>query len=151
MGFEILFVLLGTPDAPSMTLSVDKEPLNGKLAVVNAGQTIDLKCTSKAGNPLTFVALTKNGNYFGPQPKPLLNSHTFMVTKEDNGAFLGCKSENKNKWHSETWPVELKVLCKLACSNTLGRRLGLYSQFEASTQYFERVLNKVSKIINETY
>ena len=65
------------------------------------------------------MALTKNGNYFGPQPKPLLNSHTFMVTKEENGAFLGCKSENKNKWHAETWPVELNVLCKLACNSTL--------------------------------
>ena len=108
----IFLILLGTPDAPSMSLSVDNKPLDGKLAVVRHGQMIDLKCTSKGGNPVTSLSITKNGTAFGPEPKPFLNSHSFMVTKGDNKAFLGCKSENQNKWHAESWPVELNVLCK---------------------------------------
>ena len=108
----IFLILLGTPDAPSMSLSVDNKPLDGKLAVVRHGQMIDLKCTSKGGNPVTSLSITKNGTAFGPEPKPFLNSHSFMVTKRDNKAFLGCKSENQNEWHAESWPVELNVLCK---------------------------------------
>ena len=108
----IFLILLGTPDAPSMSLSVDNKPLDGKLAVVRHGQMIDLKCTSKGGNPVTSLSITKNGTAFGPEPNPFLNSHSFIVTKGDKGAFLGCKSENQNKWHSESWPVELNVLCK---------------------------------------
>ena len=108
----MIFLILGTPDAPSMSLSVDNKPLDGKLAVVRHGQMIDLKCTSKGGNPVTSLSITKNGTAFGPEPNPFLNIHSFRVTKGDEGAFLGCKSENQNKWHSESWPVELNVLCK---------------------------------------
>ena len=97
-----------------MSLSVDNQPLksSGKLAVVSTGQMIDLKCTSKGGNPITSLSLTKNGSVFGPDSKPFQNTHSFMVTKADNGVFLGCKSENQNGWHAESWPVELNVLCK---------------------------------------
>ena len=97
-----------------MNLRVDNEPFESeKLAVVSVGQMIEMKCTSKGGNPVTSLTLTKNGTSFGPEPRSFLNTHTFMATKNDNGAFLGCKAENENNWHAESWPIELNVLCKL--------------------------------------
>ena len=115
---QFYFKILGTPDAPSVNLRVDNEPFtiskSEKLAVVSAGQMIEMKCTSEgAGNPVTSLTLTKNGTSFGPEPRSFLNTHTFMATKNDNGAFLGCKAENENNWHAESWPIELNVLCKL--------------------------------------
>ena len=108
----LLILLLDTPDAPSMSLKVDNEPFDGELAVLNAGQMIEVSCTADEGNPQTVLTLTKDGSTFGPEPRSEYIAHTFMVTAEDSGSVLGCKAENENNWSAESQTVELNVQCK---------------------------------------
>ena len=108
----LLILLLDTPDAPSMSLKVDNEPFDGELAVLNAGQMIEVSCTADEGNPKTVLSLTKDGSTFGPEPRSQYIAHTFMVTAQDSGSVLGCKVENENDWSADSQTVELNVLCK---------------------------------------
>jgi hypothetical protein len=91
---------------------VDNEPVSRKdgVAVLRSGHKIDLSCTSESGNPVTSLSFTKNGNSFGPEPISHKNTHAFQVTPEDNGALLGCLSQNDNDWQSESEALRLHVL-----------------------------------------
>ena len=81
---------------------------------MRSGHKIDLSCTSESGNPVTSLSFTKNGDTFGPEPVSHKNTHAFQVTPEDNGALLGCLSQNDNDWQSESEALRLHVLCKLS-------------------------------------
>ena len=77
------------------------------------GQKVELNCKSEGGNPIVSLSFTRNGTKFGPGPCRCLNTtHSFLVTKEDHGAVLGCSAENDNKM-AISQSVELRVLCKL--------------------------------------
>ena len=95
---------------------MDNEPVSRKdgVAVLRSGHKIDLSCTSESGNPVTSLSFTKNGQSFGPEPISHKNTHAFQVTPEDNGALLGCLSQNDNDWQSESEALRLHVLCKLS-------------------------------------
>ena len=71
-----------------------------ELAVLRAGQTVSLRCTSKGGNPVPTMTFTKNGVSFGPGPKTYQNSHVFVATPEDNGAVFGCTAQNLADWRA---------------------------------------------------
>jgi hypothetical protein len=91
---------------------MDNEPVSQKdgVAVLRTGHKVDLSCTSESGNPVTSLSFTKNGNSFGPQPISHKNTHTFQVTPEDNGALLGCLSQNDDDWQSKSEALRLHVL-----------------------------------------
>ena len=86
----------GTPGKPAFKVLADNEPVSRKdgVAVLRSGHKIDLSCTSESGNPVTSLSFTKNGDTFGPEPVSHKNTHAFQVTPEDNGALLGCLSQN---------------------------------------------------------
>ena len=83
-----------------------------ELAVLRAGQTVSLRCTSKGGNPVPSLTFTKNGASFGPGPKAYQNTHTFVATTEDNGAVFGCVAQNQADKRADSKTVRLNVLCK---------------------------------------
>jgi hypothetical protein len=56
------------------------------------------------------LSFTKNGDTFGPEPVSHKNTHAFQVTPEDNGALLGCLSQNDDAWQSESEALRLHVL-----------------------------------------
>merc|ERR1719225_952883 len=87
---DTLPTCLSPPGEPSLKLRVDDEPFGRMedLAVLRAGQTVSLRCTSKGGNPVPSLTFTKNGETFGPGPKAYQNTHNFVATPEDNGAVL---------------------------------------------------------------
>ena len=93
---------------------MDHEPFGRmeELAVLRAGQTVSLKCTSKGGNPVPSMTFTKNGVSFGPGPKSFQNTHDFVATPEDNGAVFGCAAQNMADWRADSKTVRLNVLCK---------------------------------------
>ena len=97
---------------------MDNEPVVRKdgVAVLKSGHTVELSCTSESGNPVTSLTFTKNGDNFGPEPVSHKITHAFQVTPEDNGALLGCTSENQDNWQSESEALRLHVLCKF-CPN----------------------------------
>jgi hypothetical protein len=103
---------LSPPGEPSLKLRVDDEPFGRmeELAVLRAGQTVSLRCTSKGGNPVPSLTFTKNGETFGPEPKAYQNTHTFVATPEDNGAVFGCIAQNSDDWRVESKTVRLNVL-----------------------------------------
>jgi hypothetical protein len=105
---------LSPPGEPSLKLRVDDEPFGRMedLAVLRAGQTVSLRCTSKGGNPVPSLTFTKNGETFGPGPKAYQNTHNFVATPEDNGAVFGCIAQNRADWSAESKTVRLNVLCK---------------------------------------
>ena len=104
----------GPPGEPSLKLRVDNEPFGRmeELAVLRAGQTVSLRCTSKGGNPVPSLTFTKNGASFGPGPKAYQNTHTFVATTEDNGAVFGCIAQNHADKRADSKTVRLNVLCK---------------------------------------
>merc|ERR1719225_372364 len=104
--------VLWTPAQPAFKVLVDNEPVSRKdgVAVLRSGHKIDLSCTSESGNPVTSLTFTKNGAVFGPEPISHKNTHSFQVTPEDNGALLGCKSQNQDDWQSESESLRLHVL-----------------------------------------
>ena len=108
-----LFIQKGPPGEPSLKLRVDNEPFGRmeELAVLRAGQTVSLRCTSKGGNPVPSLTFTKNGVSFGPGPKAYQNMHTFVATPEDNGAVFGCIAQNQVD-SADSKTVRLNVLCK---------------------------------------
>ena len=93
---------------------MDDEPFGRMedLAVLRAGQTVSLRCTSKGGNPVPSLTFTKNGETFGPGPKAYQNTHNFVATPEDNGAVFGRIAQNRADWSAESKTVRLNVLCK---------------------------------------
>ena len=110
----ILKLWKGPPGEPSLKLRVDDEPFGRmeELAVLRAGQTVSLRCTSKGGNPVPSLTFTKNGETFGPEPKAYQNTHTFVATPEDNGAVFGCIAQNQADKRADSKTVRLNVLCK---------------------------------------
>jgi len=103
---------LSPPGEPSLKLRVDNEPFGRmeELAVLRAGQTVSLRCTSKGGNPVPSLTFTKNGASFGPGPKAYQNTHTFVATTEDNGAVFGCIAQNQADGRADSKTVRLNVL-----------------------------------------
>jgi len=103
---------LSPPGEPSLKLRVDNEPYGRmeELAVLRAGQTVSLRCTSKGGNPVPSLTFTKNGASFGPGPKAYQNTHTFVTTTEDNGAVFGCIAQNQADGRADSKTVRLNVL-----------------------------------------
>ena len=110
------FLKSGTPNQPSFKVLVDNEPVVRKdgVAVLKSGHKIELSCTSESGNPVTSLTFTKNGAVFGPEPVSHKITHAFKVTPEDNGALLGCTSQNQDDWQSESESLRLHVLCKFS-------------------------------------
>ena len=109
------FLTKGPPGEPSLKLRVDNDPLDrgNDLAVLRAGQTVELRCTAQGGNPVPTLTFFKNGLSFGPGPKPFQNKHEFVATEMDNGANLSCSAANTavdRRVDSQT--VRLNVLCK---------------------------------------
>jgi hypothetical protein len=104
--------VLWTPSQPSFKVLVDNEPVVRKdgVAVLKSGHTVELSCTSESGNPVTSLTFTKNGDNFGPEPVSHKITHAFQVTPEDNGALLGCTSQNQDNWQSESEALRLHVL-----------------------------------------
>merc|ERR1719225_2092845 len=109
---DTLPTCLSPPGEPSLKLRVDDEPFGRMedLAVLRAGQTVSLRCTSKGGNPVPSLTFTKNGETFGPGPKAYQNTHNFVATPEDNGAVFGCIAQNRADWSAESKTVRLNVL-----------------------------------------
>ena len=124
---KLLFKKLGTPSQPSFKVLVDNEPVVRKdgVAVLKSGHTVELSCTSESGNPVTSLTFTKNGDNFGPEPVSHKITHAFQVTPEDNGALLGCTSQNQDNWQSESEALRLHVLCKFCPNRSINYLLSL--------------------------
>ena len=97
-----------------MKLRVDNEPhsRSDETAVLRAGQTIELRCTAKGGNPIPNLTFTKNGIPYGPASKPFQSIHSYVVTARDNGAKISCLAQNQADRHAESKQIQLNVLCK---------------------------------------
>ena len=109
----------GPPGEPSMKLRVDNDPLDrgNDLAVLRAGQTVQLRCTAQGGNPVPTLVFYKNGKSFGPGPKAFQNTHEFVATEMDNGANLSCSADNTvGDQRVNSQSVKLNVLCKYCCT-----------------------------------
>ena len=80
--------------------------------VVHAGQSVQLICTARRGNPVPTVTLLKNGQSFGPSPITNQNTHTFVALPEDNNAVYGCFVQNMVDRHASSDTFQLNILSK---------------------------------------
>ena len=107
-----------------MKLRVDHEPsilAADESAVVRAGQTVEIRCTAKGGNPIPTLTFTRGGQTFGPGPRPFQNTHTFVVSPGDNNAVLGCIAQNQADRRALSKEIRLNVLCEYcACLKKAG-------------------------------
>ena len=101
-----------------MKLRVDNEPFSrsDEVAVLRAGQSVEIRCTAKGGNPIPSLTFAKNGQSFGPGPRTFQASHSFVATSADNGAVLTCIAQNQADRRASSQAVKLNVLCKLNIS-----------------------------------
>ena len=83
--------------------------------ILRAGQSIDLKCTAKGGNPepqLTITKKAKNGDFFRLGSKIGQNTYKYIVTQDDHDAILGCTAHNTVGENTDISEVKLNVLCE---------------------------------------
>ena len=80
--------------------------------VLRAGQSIELICTARGGNPIPSLTFTKNGKSFGSGPKPFQNTYKYIVTPEDHDSILGCSAQNQADRRADSSDVKLNVLCE---------------------------------------
>ncbi len=104
----------GPPGEPALHVRVDNEPgrPEAESEVVRAGQTIQLRCMSRGGNPIPSLTFMRNGRSFGPGPRLFENWHSFRVTIDDNNAIYACTAQNQADRHASSRTVTLNVLCK---------------------------------------
>jgi hypothetical protein len=109
----VFFQIKGPPGEPSFTVRVDNEPSRAEeLIVLRAGQTVQLRCTARGGNPIPTLTFSRNGLSFGPGPRPYQNTHTFVATSGDHEVVLSCSAANQADRHASSLNVQLNVLCK---------------------------------------
>ena len=100
---------------------LDNDPLDlsfafGNILIwVHAGQTIQLKCSARGGNPVPNLTITKNGQVFGLGPTLFENTLQFVATALDHGANLSCSAQNEAVDRPVEFlnAIQLNVLSKL--------------------------------------
>ena len=100
---------------------VDNDPLDlshafGDILIeIHAGQTIQLKCSARGGNPVPNLTITKNGQVFGLGPTLFENTLQFVATALDHGANLSCSAQNEAVDRPVEFlnAIQLNVLSKL--------------------------------------
>ena len=78
---------------------VDNDPLDRSdywgIVHIHAGQTIQLRCSARGGNPVPNITITKNGQTFGLGPTLFENTLQFVATPLDHGSNFSCSAENE--------------------------------------------------------
>ena len=84
--------------------------------VLIAGDTLQLNCRARNGNPVARVYWFRDGEEldfsYHSEPTLAYNELAFTLRPSDNGALLQCKVENKVTPTPLVKEIRLTVLCK---------------------------------------
>ena len=88
---------------------LDAPDLNS--TILFPGMVVAVICHAQGGNPVPEVSLYRNNEPLG-QARPGQNSHTWIVKKEDNSAYLRCDAINQAMQGPAMAEIGLRVECE---------------------------------------